>query len=373
MDIHIAKVRDTLPQRSAPYWRVIKKGCAVGLRRNRTGEDTWVGRYRLDGVKQFAKFGRVSVTTWEQALKQAQKWFAECEAGQKTSYVTVTEACRLYVENRRVEKGDSTADDAERRFKAQVYDHPIGKKQLRKLSTTDVEKWRNGMATKSTKCAANRNLRSFKAAMNYARRQGLASTDDAWGLVGMFPGADGRRELYLSPAERRELIDGAYSWLAAFLTGLAHTGARPGELRQATVGDLDLKARTLKLSTRKGNGGTLRVRHFPLSNPQAYAFFKQQASGKLPSAPLFPTAAGGFIAEAVLSSSIRKVRRKLALPKGVVAYCFRHAAISDWVTAGIPVAAVARMCGTSIERINQNYFHLIEGSVDDKLAEVALL
>ena len=373
MDIHISKVRDSLPVRSAPYWRVIRRGCAVGLRRNRTGEDTWLARYRLDGVKQFTKFGRVSTVTWEQALKQSEKWFAECERGQQTSYTTVSEVCQLYVDNRRLEKGDATADDAHKRFTAQVYTHPIGKKRLRKLTATDVERWRNGMATKSSKAAANRNLRSFKAAMNYARRQGLVSADDAWGLVGMFPGADGRRELYLTPAQRRELINGSYLWLAALLTGLAHTGARPGELRQTTVADLDLKARTLKLSTRKGNGGELRVRYFPLSNPAALAFFKAQAQSKLPGAPLFPTAAGGVIGESVLSSSVRKIRKKLNLPKGVVAYSLRHAAISDWVSAGIPVASVARMCGTSLERINDNYFHLVEGSVDDKLAGVALL
>jgi hypothetical protein len=218
MDIHIAKFRAKLPTRKAPYWRTIRKGCAVGVRRNASGEDTWVGRYRLDGTKRFTKFGRTSVLSWERVLKQAEKWFDECERGQQTSYTTVTEACKLYVENRRLEKGQDTAADAQKRFEAQVYNHPIGKKQLRKLTTTDVEAWRNGMAAASTKCAANRNLRSLKAALNYARRQRLVASDDAWALVGMFAGADGKRELYLPVEQRQEFIRHCPPWLAALLT-----------------------------------------------------------------------------------------------------------------------------------------------------------
>lgn len=374
MDIHIAKVRAQLPARKAPYWRVIRKGCAVGVRRNRSGQDTWVGRYRLDGIKRFTSFGRISATTWPQALKGAEKWWSECERGLQTNNLTVAEACHLYVENRRVEKGDSTADDAHKRFTAQVYHRSIGRKQLHKLSTTDVEAWRNAMASKSTKCAANRNLRSLKAALNYARRQRLVSSDDAWALVGMFSGADGKRELYLSKQQRQGFISVCQPWLAALLTGLAYTGARPGELRQATVSDVDLKARTLRLTTRKGNGGRPRTRHFPLSHPAALAFFQRQIRGKLPGAPLFLSASGGFIEESVLSSSVRKVRLKRAPELGpVVAYTFRHCAISDWLMAGIPVASVARMCGTSIEKINDNYFKFVQADLEDRLAAVSLL
>ena len=374
MDIHIAKVRAQLAIRKPPHWRVIRQGCAIGVRRNKTGQDTWVGRYRLDGIRRFISFGRTSSLTWAQVLRAAEIWWAECERGLQTSNLTVAEACHLYVENRRIEKGNATANDANKRFTAQVYRHPIAKKQLRKLSTADVEAWRNAMAAKSTKCAANRNLRSLKAALNYSRRQRLVSSDDAWSLVGMFSGADGKRELYLTKEQRQSFISACQPWLAALLTGLAYSGARPGELRQARVADVDLNAKTLRLTTRKGNGGRSRTRHFPLSNPAAFAFFERQTKGKLPGTPLFLSSSGGFIGESVLSSTVRKVRLKRASELGpVVAYTFRHCAISDWLIAGIPVASVASMCGTSIEKINDNYFKFVQTDLEDRLAAVSLL
>jgi len=115
MDIHIAKVRTQLKIRKAPYWRVIRRGCAVGVRRNSSGEDTWLGRYRLDGTKHFTRFGRTSALSWDQVLREANKWFDQCESGQRTTCVTVAEACRLYVDNRLLEKGEDTARGLVRR------------------------------------------------------------------------------------------------------------------------------------------------------------------------------------------------------------------------------------------------------------------
>lgn len=372
-DISKAKIRASLPPRREPYYQSIKMGCAVGYRVNESGRHTWTARYRLEGEKQFTRLGYADTMTHSQAVEAANKWFSQCDAGQRVTYDTVESVCKAYVNNRRMEKGERTAKDAEKRFTAYVYGTKLGHTKMRKLRKTQVEGLRDQIALDSSKGNANRYLRSLKAALNYGLCSDMATNDVAWRTVKAFPNTDKARELYLTPTERQKVIGKCYPWLGALLTGLALTAARPGELRQTTVADLDLRARTLRLVTRKGNGGEERVRYFPLSNPQAFAFFKQQAMGKLPAAPLFPTAAGGMVDESVLSSSVRKVRRKQGLHPEFCAYVMRHCAISDWLAAGVPVGDVAKLAGTSIEKISAHYHKFIQTQVEDKLAAVNLI
>jgi len=72
---------------------------------------------------------------------------------------TVTDACREYVEDRRREKGDKTADDADWRFRSSVYDTPFGKIELAKLRTPAVKQWRESLSM--TKAGANRMMTSL--------------------------------------------------------------------------------------------------------------------------------------------------------------------------------------------------------------------
>jgi hypothetical protein len=72
--------------------------------------------------------------------------------------------------------------------------------------------------------------------------------------------------------------------MAAFLRGLELTGARPKELAAATVSDFS--GETLKLAHRKGRPPKLRVRYLVLSD-DGRKFSEEQATDKLPDAPLF--------------------------------------------------------------------------------------
>jgi hypothetical protein len=80
--------------------------------------------------------------------------------------VTVADACRAYVIDRKREKGEATAHDAKQRFERTVYKTTFGDIALAKLRTPHIKSWRDGL--KLSKPSANRTLTAFKAALNLA-------------------------------------------------------------------------------------------------------------------------------------------------------------------------------------------------------------
>ena len=100
--------------------------------------------------------------------------------------------------------------------------------------------------------------------------------------------ADRPRTVYLTPAQRRLLLEAADADTADLLRGLLYTAARPlstAELPVARVRDFDADAGTLTLRSYRGDG-TERTRDVPLGD-DAVAFLKQMAKGKTPAAFLF--------------------------------------------------------------------------------------
>lgn len=371
-DLSNRTTRDTLPVRSEPHWQRITTGYSLGYRRTDSGNHTWVALYRMDCEKKSHKLGREATMTHAQAMKEANKFFSACEKGSAPTALTVEDACRAYVDDRRMMKGEACAADADKRFVSRVYGKEIGKVKLNKLRSTHVTKWRDEISANG-KSAANRNLRSLKAALNFAHRQKMVPDADAWSVVKLFPNADRARTLMLPAVDRKEFAMACPGWCRALLLGLSATGARPGELRAATVGDVDVTTRTLRLVTRKGASGQERIRDFPLANEKAFKFMAKQAGDRPSHEPLFLNSKGEQIAEAVLSTTVKRVRRKHGWDDRLCAYSYRHGAISEWLAAGIPVAAVAKMCGTSIDKISTNYSKYISSTIDDQVAAVAML
>jgi integrase len=164
---------------------------------------------------------------------------------------------------------------------------------------------------------------------------------------------------------------------AAFLRGLEMTGARPKELAEATIGDLDAAHGTLTLRHRKGRPPRLRTRVVVLSS-HGVAFFKSQAKRKLPAAPLFPEASGVPFRRHMWSRSIRagmtetkKARGAKRVPPGASAYSFRHARISELLQVhGIDPLTVAQQTGTSLAMIEKAYFRFIASAMREKLAAI---
>ncbi|WP_036023622.1 tyrosine-type recombinase/integrase [Paraburkholderia dilworthii] len=367
VNIQSKTARSKLEPRREPYWARISTGVHVGYRKLESGAGTWIGR-RMgeDGKYQFSSFGD-GLYEFNEARKQVERWADELAAGVHHDRKTVADICRLYVENRRMEKGEATAYDAEGRFKRLVYEEPIGAVNIARLRPLDVERWRNAQlddaspddeeSYKRAKDSVNRNLKSLKAALNYAKaRLKLVSSDAGWKEVNQFPDVATRRKGWLTPEQRTRLLQAMPNDLRTFSVGLLHIGARPGELANANVADFDRSAGLLMLDGKTGS------RKVPLSD-RAREFFASQAKDKIGNAPLLTTADAQRWTAPAWGRAFREAREVASMLDAVM-YCMRHTYISESIAQGIDVYTVAELTGTSVAIIQSNY-----GSFTDNIVE----
>lgn len=366
--------RKKLQARREPYWDRIEAGCFLGYRKLEEGAGTWIARWRAeDGGQKYHALG--SIATYDDAAKAAREWFEQCQGG-STEVVDVEEACKRYVTDRRSEKGDATAKDAEGRFKRLVYGNKFGRIKLSTLRTAHITDWRNAQvdrddedpdqdddpdADRRAKDSANRNLATLKAALNLAYRMGLVASTAQWDRVEAYKGVSKRRDVSLTMTDRKKLIAAATPDLTTFLQAMLLTGCRPGELASCTVGDLD-PAGLLTVTGKTGR------RTIPLS-PKALALLMSAARQRDVDEPLL-TRSGVAWTRFEWRDAFQEARKAAGLPETVVMYSLRHVAISEMLVAGMDPMTVSKIAGTSIEMISRHYGHLIRERVVEQLARV---
>ncbi|WP_249744575.1 tyrosine-type recombinase/integrase [Burkholderia pyrrocinia] len=327
-----------------------------------------------NGKYQFSSFGD-GICEYDEARKAVERWAEELTAGVHHDKKSVADVCRLYVENRRREKGEATAYDADGRFRRLVYDRPIGAINIARLRPLDVEQWRNAQlddddpddeeSYKRAKDSANRNLKSLKAALNYAKtRLKLVSSDAGWKEVNQFPDVGSRRKGWLTTEQRTALLGAMQDDLRTLATALLLIGARPGELASANVSDFDRNAGVLVLNGKTGR------REVPLSD-KAREFFALQAKDKISGAPLLTTADAQRWTAPAWGREFRAAREAAGMFDAVL-YCMRHTYISEAIAQGIDVYTVAELTGTSVTIIQSNY-GMLTGNIVERLNRVSVL
>ncbi|NYT58231.1 site-specific integrase [Alcaligenaceae bacterium] len=371
----VAGRKKMLPRRE-PYWDRIEAGSFLGYRKLNDGTGTWIARWRTEeGSQKYCALG--SHQTYDDAAKAAREWFVQCSGG-STETVDVEEACKRYVADRRTEKGDATAKDAEGRFKRLVFGTKFGRIKLSALKTAHITDWRNAMvernnrddedddpdADRRAKDSANRNLATLKAALNLGYRMGLIASTAQWDRVMAYEGVSKRRDVSLTMADRKRLIAAATPDLTTFLQAMLLTGCRPGELASSTVGDLH-PAGLLTVTGKTGR------RTIPLS-PRALALLKSSAGQRDILEPLL-TRSGAAWTRFEWRDAFRDARKAASLPDTVVMYSLRHVAISEMLVSGMDPMTVSKIAGTSIEMISRHYGHLIRDKVVAQLAKVKAL
>lgn len=355
--------RQKLMPRREPYWKRVRKGCYIGFRKLASGEGTWIARWRDDAGKQhYRAMGEFS--EYDDAVKAAIPWFNQNEGGTNPKATTVETACRDYVEHLRTHKSESTAKDAEGRFNRLIFGQPIARIELDKLRTTHLRKWLNGQLDnlddadeedpedlRRAKDSANRNLASFKAALNFALKSHLIGTDTAWKTVTPFPRSGKRRERFLTLDERHRLLNACPNDLRQLVQALLLTGARPGEIAAATVTSFDKQMGTLALEGKTG-------RRLVSLSSAAMEFFADMARDKIGNAPLVARADGSAWNKDAWKKVFGRAVEAAQLPDDVVLYALRHTAISEMIASGIDSFIVARLAGTSSAMIDKHYGHL---------------
>lgn len=420
--IERATVREKLKPRREPYWTSLGAGRAIGFRKSAVSAGTWIARWteparELNTTRpkyRCESLGFAAELPYAEAVQATQTFFEECETDWKGLHRsvaanptnTVEEACRTYIENMRVEKGDGPADRNASIFKAHVYGKPFGQRPLKELTAFDVQGWRNGLVCPGRKKnTVNRIFRQFAAAMSFIKKRGRLKDDNIWKSVGEFDVEDGRRNRYLADLHRRAILTACdrekdekelaadeelrYCTpdLGTLFRGLLFTGARPGELAKARVSDFDEMEKVLTLTSNKNQKGKAKVRKFFLYEPAALDFFRNMAGSKLPNAYLITRADGSaWIYEggkmqgqprrrdwcSGMRAAIRDANGALQrerldpIPSGTVAYTARHTVITDLLD-GVESEAVQSVVGSSAVMIEKHYDQKKENRLKAKL------
>lgn len=383
LNLTLKNVLDGLKARpNYPYWMRIEKGKHIGYRKVSSAVGYWLARRRIDDPKargaasyEHKPLGQANrVFGYTEAKQVADGWFRARDGGIANGEATVKMACEQYVKDRRAEKGEATAKDAEVRFKRSVYEKPIGSVRLDKLTTGKLKEWRNALP--GGKSTQDREFRSLKAALNLSVLNRLVGAERAieWKAMKPLKKADGRRDLYLDLQQRRALIAAATGAVRDLIEAAALTGARPGELVKLQVGDYE--ARTKTITFRKGKTGGRAV---PVSDAAA-ALFKKLSKDKLPTAHMLtmedgePWKYSTWWAEEIRGAAERaRLAKGEKLPSGIVLYTLRHSWITEALRGGMATLDVARLSGTSLQMIQTHYGHLVADSARERLAQVTML
>lgn len=365
--IDTVSARAKLAVRREPYWQRLAAGSHIGYRAAPDGLGTWIAKYRDAGsgerrLQALGGFHHLPANErYDAAVKAAREWFKHVAQGGSTETVTVRAACERYLSHLERTKGTVQAADARGRFKRYVYEHPLAKIELSKLTVANVGKWREDLedtpkasGEKRSASALNRDMTALRAALNLAHRDLLVSSDLPWrNKLSPVPGADGRRELYLDRGQRQKLIEAAAPDLALFLRALCAVPLRPGAMAALTVKDFDKRHKVLSVRSDKAGAG----RKVPLPDSVADLFAGAQ-KGKLPTAYLFTRADGLPWIKDKWSCPVREAVIAAGLPEGTTIYTLRHSVITDMAGAGVNLMTVAQIAGTSILMIQKHYGHL---------------
>lgn len=381
MDLGTVKTREKLKPQREPYWHKIANGQFLGFRPSSIGNSgAWIARYydadeRKQRQHSLGDFGYLPPNErFSAAQKQAREWFEHVGTGGSHKPVTVREVCEQYAECK---------PDAAKRFVRYVYNDPIAKIALHKLTDKQVRAWRHrleampalvsrrkkGRPVTRNRAGAtvNRDMVAFRAALNQALAQGEALTARAWQSALKPVDAKGRRNLYLDRDQRRALLANMPPDAAAFARGLCMLPIRPGALAALRVGDFDIRNRELVIERDKSGAGRK-----ILLPPETAAFFRQQSRSKLPAAPLFARASGKPWSKDYWKGPIKDAAHAAGLPDNATAYTLRHSTITDLATGGLDLMTVAQVSGTSVAMIEKHYAHLQRDRAAQALAGLAL-
>src|SRR3990167_5940045 len=223
-----------LPPRPDPYFPPIGgvQHAAIGFRKLGevgTEHGTWIVRRRGerpggDVGYEFEALG--ALPDQHAAAKAARAWLELRAKGVTDTDITVRKLCADFadaVEVSRVNKGAARPKHAHvlrQQFKNWIDADPIGGVKLAKLTKANVLDWRQRLESTDdmngktrSAMSINKEMSGLRAALNWALKdRELIADDRAWRLpLRPILNADKARTLYLTPAERKQLLDAVRS------------------------------------------------------------------------------------------------------------------------------------------------------------------
>jgi hypothetical protein len=375
------KPRLKLPVRGRAYFAEIRKGLALGYRRNQ-GPGAWIvraadgkGKNWMEGfaiADDFEVANGDTVMTHDQARERAitlARGNVASSADHKRP-ITVEGAIKAYQDDL-IARGQSEQNATSIRF--HLKDTPLFKLPVALLEKSQLAGIRNGMVASGMKpSSADRVGKSFKAAMNLAASHDPRITNskawsEGWKLL---PNTTVARNIILDVSVVRSIVLAAYGvdhQLGIQLDIMAETGTRESQMLRLRVSDLqDDQGRAPRLmmpSSRKGRNR--QPRHIPVPISPRLARILRAAVARRTS--------NDFIVHEIvrLSDRFREVADIVGdIPEKVVPYSFRHSSIVRMLRGNVPIRIVAAIHDTSVVTIEKHYSAFITD--DDTLARATL-
>jgi integrase len=241
-----------------------------------------------------------------------------------------------------------------------------GKKPARQLKPFDVNRWvasHRAWGPWSQRGA----ISSIKRALNWAVDEGLLEKNPIARIK--LPSA-GRREVLISDSQHRDIISQTPNGRAPsktelcfrqMLIALRHSGARPGSIAAVTAEDVTPEVDSWVLrqhKTAKKTGKPLTVYLSPCLQTLTKILLHRRKAG-----PLFVNSRGKKWTRSAVRQRMMRLREKLDLPDGLVAYGYRHSYATNMLEAGVPMATVAELLGhRSTKMLSAYYSHLEQRS-----------
>lgn len=354
-------------------WERLSAGNAVGFRHIGDGTGTWWARSRVDSKQKYERLDDVDQLQgskqYDAAVEAARKWIGHVQRGGAAELETVKDACAAYAEAiENPEKQARTMAD----FRRSVFNDPVARIRLRELRPRHLGDWRKRVASAPVRvgrgsklrerprapASINREMVPLRAALNRALERGEIASDIAWRTeLKPIRNAQRSRDLLVSAAERRRLIESSSPAIRPWLEALSLLPLRPGAMAALTVADWDRKASTLRVPKDKVQAYAGRRFKVPAN---VAAFFDRQCRGKLPGAPIFHDTAGAAWTRHTWKDEVRTAATAAGLPAQTSAYSLRHSLLTEIIDGGAPLAVVAKVAGTSVQELSRTYHHLTD-------------
>jgi integrase len=366
--------RVRLTPRRKPYFRRLSDAIAIGYRRSSTLPGVWVIRRRNeDGSYTESKLRGVTpddvidangldVLSFDQACD-----FIRGTRAAAPEEVTLEAAATDWATAKKSGTDNPTRsrnyDYTARRI---TNGFPAGQ-TISTLTRQQVEAWRDshlvdGAAAdtqRKRRATANRELATLKAILNRAADDIDATMPRPWDRVGKFEAGQsfGKRVIVLTPDERKALIEACASpALRDLVVAGLNTGCRYGELITARVRDLN--GRRLTVS---GKTGTRTI----VLSPAAEAHLSGLVAGvNDPNRTILVRDNGIPWTDGDQIGPFATAVKHAGLDPAATFYCLRHSYITEHLTAGVPVTALADQCGTSGLMIEKTYANFLGSDLE---------
>lgn len=178
----------------------------------------------------------------------------------------------------------------------------------------------------------------------------------------------GKRETLVSEEDHKRMIDATDEPFGTFLTALWETGARPEEVRVVTAEMVHLKAGVWLLKTHKTSEKTGQPRTIYLTPTMLK--LSERLMNEHPKGPLFRNSRGQPWTTNAVRCRMKRLRDRLKLPKGTVAYAYRHTYATTGLERGATIADMAELLGHSdTKMLSEHYGHLSQKT--ERMREIA--